>query len=78
VTTESDLREYVQNNKASAYHIAGTCRMDDVVDAQLKIKGLENVRVADASIMPSLPSGNTHATCMMIGEYAAALILMIG
>ena len=75
VNGEEAMREYVVRNKGSADHIAGTCKMGEVVDGALKVIGLDNVRIADASIMPSLTSGNTHATCMMIGEYAADLIL---
>ncbi len=62
-------------------HLAGTCRLasfasaDACVDLQLRVLGVSNLRVADASVMPSPPSGNTHATCMMIGERAADFIL---
>jgi choline dehydrogenase-like flavoprotein len=57
---------------------AGTCRMgsgrDAVVDAELRVRGIQGVRVADASVMPSLPSANTNATVLAIAERAAALI----
>lgn len=62
-------------------HLAGTCRLgtvDDraaVVDEELKVIGVSRLRVADASVMPRPPSGNTHATCMMIGERAADFII---
>jgi choline dehydrogenase len=46
-----------------------------VVDPSLKVHGVEGLRVADASVMPSVPGGNTNAPCMMVGERAAALIL---
>jgi choline dehydrogenase-like flavoprotein len=46
-----------------------------VVDTQLRVRGVEGLRVADASVMPSLISGNTHAACVMIGERAADFIL---
>jgi choline dehydrogenase-like flavoprotein len=65
------LASYVRDNTEIAYHPAGTCRMgvDDeaVVTPQLQVRGIENLWIADASIMPDLISGNTNAACMMIG-----------
>ncbi|NDB17320.1 MAG: alcohol dehydrogenase, partial [Gammaproteobacteria bacterium] len=61
------------------YHPVGTCRMGSdpaaVVDPQLRVQGIAGLRVADASVMPTLISGNTHAACVMIGERAAAFLL---
>jgi choline dehydrogenase len=71
--------DWARSNSVSIYHPAGTCKMgrDEraVVDAQLKVRGVEGLRVADCSIMPEIVSGNTNAPAIMIGEKAADLIL---
>jgi choline dehydrogenase len=77
--TDEDLLEFARNYGATIFHPSGTCKMGSdamaVVDAQLKVHGVENLRVVDCSIMPTLVSGNTHAPVVMIAEKAADLIL---
>ncbi len=75
---ESAIRDFVRNNADSIFHPVGTCKMgvDDmsVVDPSLRVRGVQGLRVADASIMPTLIGGNTNAPAIMIGEKAADLI----
>lgn len=80
VETDSEIEKYLRENIFSSYHPTGTCRMgpdagDSVVDHTLKVHGVSGLRVADASIMPTIPSSNTNAASIMIGEKAAAMIL---
>jgi choline dehydrogenase len=78
--TDDALFDYVRETSSTGYHHVGTCRMgraDDqsaVVDPQLRVRGITKLRVADGSIIPSIPSGNTNSVCVMIGEKAADMI----
>ena len=78
VADDDDLEADLRGRVELLYHPVGTCRMgtDDgaVVDEQLRVRGVEGLRVADASIMPLIPGGNTNAPVVMIGERAADLI----
>lgn len=79
VETDEDLLENVRETAASAYHPTSSCKMGNdaaaVVDSTLRVRGLEGLRVVDASIMPTIVSGNTNAPVIMIAEKAADLIL---
>ncbi|MGQ7793614.1 GMC family oxidoreductase [Faunimonas sp. B44] len=79
VESGEDLAEYVRRTGHSVMHPCGTCRMGTgrlaVVDPALRVIGVNGLRIADASIMPSTPSGNINAACTMIGEKASALVL---
>jgi choline dehydrogenase len=78
--TDKFWRWYIQHSTLTLHHPVGTCKMgslDDpstVVDPQLRVKGVRNLRVADASVMPEIVSGNTNAPTIMIAEKAADLI----
>jgi len=74
--TPSDalLENMALHYSTTVYHLCSTCRMGDVVDAECRVNGIANLRVADASIMPDIISGNTNAASIMIGEKAADMI----
>ena len=77
--SDADILEWVRNTAETTYHPVGTCKMGSdtmaVVDPQLRVHGMDGLRVADASIMPTLTSGNTNAPCIMIGEKCAEMVL---
>jgi choline dehydrogenase-like flavoprotein len=80
VETDAQIAAYVrERGSGTIFHPVGTCKMGTdelaVVDASLRVHGLDGLRVVDASIMPTLVGGNTNAPSIMIGEKAAAMVL---
>lgn len=78
LVTQQDFRDYVKREAQGALHPVGTCKIgaDDmaVVDSKLRVHGISGLRIADCSVMPSLPSGNTNAPAIMVGERVAEFI----
>ncbi len=76
---DDELLDWVRHNAETTFHPVGTCKMGQdpmaVVDNRLRVHGVSGLRVADASIMPTLTSGNTNAPSIMIGEKASSLVL---
>ena len=83
--TDQDVREYIRAHVSTLYHPTGTCAMGgdsplhaarqaSVVDPQLRVRGVDGLRVVDASVMPTLPRGNTNAPVIALAERAADLI----
>lgn len=79
-TSDEQLVEFIKDNSWTVFHPSCTCRMgadstSSVVDSRLRVHGLQGLRIADASIFPSIPTGNTNAPSIMVGERASDLIL---
>ncbi|WP_081147236.1 GMC family oxidoreductase [Niastella vici] len=78
LSSDKQIEEHIRENASTLSHPVGTCKMGvdkmAVVKPDLKVHGIKGLRVADASIMPTLINANTNATCMMIGEYAVDMI----
>jgi choline dehydrogenase len=80
-TSRADIDELIRNLSGSGFHLSGTCKMGSdrnemtVVDPQTRVRGIDGLRIADGSIMPSIASSNLNAPIMMVGERASDLIL---
>jgi choline dehydrogenase-like flavoprotein len=72
--SDTDILAFARHNTRTIFHPVGTCAMGTVVDAELRVHGVERLRVVDASVMPTVPRGNTNAPTIMIAEKAADLI----
>ena len=76
---DTAMLDWIRRTAETTYHPTGTCRMGstdrNVVDERLRVHGIDGLRIADASIMPTLVSGNTNAACLMIGEKGADMVL---
>ena len=79
IKDDAGLLNFVRNNGQTSWHSISTCRMGkkkmDVVDYNLKVYGVQNLRVIDSSIMPNMPTSNTNAPSIVIGEKGADLII---
>ena len=79
VQTDEEILDFIAREGESAYHLSGTCKMGSdemsVVDSKLKVHGIDNLWVVDASIMPTVTNGNIYSPVLMIGEKAADTIL---
>ena len=78
VQTDDEWLQFARENGQTTYHVIGTCKMGQdpmaVVDDRLRVHGIAGLRVVDASIMPTVPSGNTNAAAIMIAEKGADMI----
>jgi choline dehydrogenase len=78
IQSDNEILEWIRGNAQTAYHPIGTCRMgpgpNAVVDERLRVHGLQGLRVAAASVFPTMPSGNTNAPSILVGEKAAVMI----
>jgi choline dehydrogenase-like flavoprotein len=72
--SDADILKFARQNTRTIFHPVGTCAMGSVVDAELRVHGVERLRVVDASVMPTVPRGNTNAPTIMVAEKAADLI----
>ena len=79
--TDAEIRDFIRRTADTIFHPMCTCRMGRdpraVVDPQLRVRGVEGLRVADASVFPSALNSQIHAACVVIGEKAAEMVLAV-
>jgi choline dehydrogenase len=79
VRTEQQIVDYIRQTTATTWHVVGTCKMgsDDmaVVDSELRVRGIDGLRVIDSSVFPTVPSSNTNAPTIALGEKGADIVL---
>ncbi|MEJ1978332.1 MAG: GMC oxidoreductase [Acetobacteraceae bacterium] len=79
VQTEEQMAEYIRATTQTTWHVVGSCRMGSdalaVVDSTLKVRGLQGLRVIDSSVFPTIPSSNTNAPTIALGERGADIVL---
>ena len=79
VQSDDEILDFIRNTGQITHHMVGTCRMGRdplaVVDERLRVHGIAGLRIADASVMPTMPSGNTNIPCIMVGEKCADMVL---
>jgi choline dehydrogenase len=75
LSSENEIEYFIRSTTESVYHTTGTCSMGKVVDDQLKVKCLENLYIADASVIPEIPSGNVNTVIAMVAERCAEILL---
>ena len=79
VETDEDIYGYIRSTTQTTWHVVGSCKMgtdsDAVVDADLRVYGVDGLRVIDSSVFPTIPSSNTNAPTIALGEKGATLVL---
>jgi choline dehydrogenase len=79
VQTEQQIVDYIRQTTATTWHVVGSCKMGSdemaVVDSELRVRGIEGLRVIDSSVFPTVPSSNTNAPTIALGEKGADIVL---
>jgi choline dehydrogenase-like flavoprotein len=71
---EVPVEDAIRAKATTLYHPVGTCRFGDVVDAELRVRGIEGLHIVDASVIPRVPRGHTHLPTLMVAESAASFL----